>query len=72
MLIGTILMVSIFWSYVLQGFNLTTSLAPKEWSKTETILLVISFTLMVGAAYYNKILDLIIGFLSKFNLNQKQ
>ena len=64
-LIGTVLMLSIFWGYILQGFNLNTS-PVKEWSSTDTILLIVGFVLMVGAAYYNKILDFIVSALDRF------
>lgn len=60
MLIGTIVMISLFWGYILQGFNLNTS-PIKVWSGTDWILLGAGFVLMIGAAYFNKIVDLIIG-----------
>lgn len=66
MILGTIVMVSLFWGYILQGFNLNDS-PLKEWNRTDTILLIVSFVLMIGAAYFNRILDIILNFLSKFN-----
>lgn len=56
------IIISLFWGYILQGFNLSNS-PIKEWSTTDTILLGVSFVFIVGAAYFNKILDLIVKFL---------
>ena len=64
MILGSIIEVSVFWGYILQNFNLNES-ALKEWSKTDWILCIIGFVFMVGAAFYNKILDAIINKFSK-------
>lgn len=59
MILGVIVMLSLFWGYILQGFNLNES-EIKEWTRTDWILLTVSFVFLVGAAYFNKILDFIL------------
>ena len=69
--IGTVLLLSLFWGYILQGFNLNTS-ELKEWSRTDSILLIVGFILMVGAAYFNKVIDVMLSSLQKlFGQNGK-
>jgi hypothetical protein len=70
MVVGSVLMISLFWGYIIEGF-IGKDTRIKEWTQTDTILLVVAFVLMVGAAYFNRILDIIINFLSKFNSNSK-
>ncbi|SEA13063.1 hypothetical protein [Bizionia paragorgiae] len=66
-LLGIIIITSVFWGFILQGFNLNTSPA-KDLTRTHYELISISFIFMLGAIFYNRILDSLVSileFLSK-------
>lgn len=56
--LGFVLTLSVFWRYILQGFDLNKK-EPSEWSTTDTYLTIIAFIFLVGASQFTNIVKAI-------------
>ena len=64
MVIGTVVASSVFYRHIIWGFNVEGA-EELPWTTKEWILLGISFFLMLGAAYFNKLIKLIFNYIER-------